>query len=174
MYIVLKLILKTLLGLGVIVCSTKIGILLSKKYVYRLEELDELKNNFEIIENKIKYTYQPLEEIFYEISEISSLEIKKLFNNIAENINKKGAEEAWKDGIKKTELSIKTEDKKILQEFGNLLGKTNKEGQVNQIKFVSTLLERQIDKAKEERKKNEIVYKKLGFILGVSIVIIII
>ena len=31
-----------------------------------------MKNNLQIIENKIKYTYEPLEEIFIDISEISS------------------------------------------------------------------------------------------------------
>ena len=46
-------ILKIILAIGIIICSAKIGILLSQKYRYRLEELDELKNDFKIIENKI-------------------------------------------------------------------------------------------------------------------------
>ena len=54
-------ILKILLGIGIIFCSCKIGILISKKYIYRLDELEEMKNNLQIIENKIKYTYEPLE-----------------------------------------------------------------------------------------------------------------
>lgn len=170
MYITLKMI----LGLAVIICSSRIGILLSKKYVYRLDELDEIKNNFQIIENKIKYTYEPLEEIFLEIGEISSFGVRELFERTAKNIKLKGAEQAWKEEIKNTELSLKKTDKNILREFGNLLGKTNKEGQVNQIKFVNTLLDRQIEKAREEKAKNEIVYKKLGLILGVGIVIILI
>lgn len=170
MYVMLKIV----LGIGVIACSTRIGILLSQKYVYRLEELDELKNNFQIIENKIKYTYSPLQDIFLEISEISNYSIKKLFKGAAENIKEKGAEKAWKDELKKAEMSIKKEDKDILEEFGVLLGKTNKEGQINQIRYVNSLLERQIEKAKKEREKNETIYKKLGLILGVGIVIILI
>ena len=81
---------------------------------------------------------------------------------------------AWKDEIKESDLSLKKEDKNILKEFGNLLGKTNKEGQVNQIQFVNTLLDRQIEKAKEEKSKNETVYKKLGLIFGIGIVIVLI
>ena len=167
-------ILKFILGIGVIICSTRIGILLSKKYVYRLDELDELKNNFHIIENKIKYTYSPLQEIFLEISEISNYSVKKLFKNTADNIKAKGAENAWKDEIGNAEMSLKKEDKDVLKEFGVLLGKTNKEGQINQIKYVNSLLDRQIEKAKQEREKNEVIYKKLGLILGVGIVIILI
>ena len=145
-----------------------------QKYVYRLDELDEMKNNFQIIENKIKYTYEPLEDIFSEIAEISSFSVKEVFLKTSQNIKRKGAEMAWKDEIKESDLSLKKEDKNILKEFGNLLGKTNKEGQVNQIQFVNTLLDRQIEKAKEEKSKNETVYKKLGLIFGIGIVIVLI
>lgn len=170
MYITMKII----LGIAVIACSTQIGILLSKKYVYRLDELDELKNNFQIMENKIKYTYEPLEDIFSEVAEISSFSVRELFMKTARNIKQKGAEKAWKDEIKEADLSLKKEDKNILKEFGNLLGKTNKEGQINQIQFVNTLLDRQIEKAKEDKTKNETVYKKLGLIFGIGIVIVLI
>lgn len=68
----------------------------------------------------------------------------------------------------------KKEDKEALKEFGILLGKTNKEGQINQIKFVSELLERQIEKAEIEKAKNETMYKKLGMIFGIGLVIVLI
>lgn len=166
-------ILKFCLGLGIIFCSCKIGILISKKYILRLEELEEFKNNFQIIENKIKYTYETLEEIFYEIAEISSFNIANFFKDTASNLKKQGTEKAWKNEIKKMDSSLTKEDKEALKEFGTLLGKTNKEGQINQIKYVTELLEIQIEKAKIERDKNETIYKKLGLILGIGLVIII-
>ena len=64
------------LAIGIIVCSMRIGILISKKYVYRLEELDEVKNSLKIIENKIKYTNKPLQEILTELAEITSYGIQ--------------------------------------------------------------------------------------------------
>ena len=76
--------------------------------------------------------------------------------------------------MKKCDLSLKKEDKEALKEFGILLGKTNKEGQINQIKFVSELLERQIEKAEIEKAKNETMYKKLGMIFGLGLVIVLI
>ena len=166
-------ILKFCLGLGIIFCSCKIGILISKKYILRLEELEEFKNNFQIIENKIKYTYETLEEIFCEIAEISSLSIANFFKNTASNLTKEGTEKAWKNEIKRMDSSLTKEDKEALKEFGTLLGKTNKEGQINQIKYVTELLEIQIEKAKTERDKNEKIYRKLGLILGIGLVIII-
>lgn len=168
MYIIIKL----LLAAGIICCSTRIGILISKKYKYRLEELDELKNEFKIIENKIRYTYEPLEDIFKQTAEISNFTIKELFNNAARYIKIDGAQRAWNNAIEETTLNIKKEDKQVLKEFGNLLGKTNKEGQLNQINFQIELLERQIEKAKKDKEKNEVIYQKLGLILGIGISII--
>ena len=43
----------------------------------------------------------------------------------------------------------------MIEEFSTLLGKTNKEGQINQIKYVINLLDIQIEKARIEREKNE-------------------
>lgn len=167
-------ILKLCLGIGIIFCSCQIGILLSKRYVLRLEELEEFKNDFQIIENKIRYTYETLEEIFNEIAEISSFAIGKFFKNVAYNLKKEGTEKAWNNEINKIDsISLTKEDKTALKEFSTLLGKTNKEGQINQIKYVLERLELQIEKAKNEREKNETIYKKLGLILGIGLVIII-
>lgn len=168
MYLILKL----LLACGIIICSTRIGILISKKYKYRLDELDELKSQFKLIENKIKYTYCSLEDIFAQVAEISEHTVKELFLNVAKNIKKDGAQKAWTDAIDVTTLNIKREDKQVLKEFGTLLGKTNKEGQLNQIKYQIELLDRQIEKAKREKEKNENVYQKLGLIFGIGISII--
>ncbi len=170
MYMIVKL----LIGVGIIICSTRIGIIYSKKYLYRLNELDEFKNNFKIIENKIKYTYEPLDQIFIQISEISDYQMSNIYKNVADNIKKEGAENAWKNEIESSKLCLKKEDKDVLKEFSVLLGKTNKEGQINQIKFVNSLLDRQIEKAKSDKEKNEILVKKLGAILGIVLFIVLI
>ena len=167
-------IIKSFLAVCIVLCSLKIGILISKKYKYRLEELDELKNELKIIENKIKYSYQPLEEIFYEMMEISSFQIKSLYKYVANNIKEMGAESAWKDAVLNADLNLNNEDKNVLKQFGILLGKTNKKGQLNKIVFTSELLDRQIAKAVKEQNKNEKMYQKLGLIFGIGIVIVLI
>ena len=106
--------------------------------------------------------------------EISSFQIKSLYKYVANNIKEMGAESAWKDAVLNADLNLNNEDKNVLKQFGTLLGKTNKEGQLNQIVFTSELLERQIDKAVKERNKNEKMYQKLGLIFGIGIVIVLI
>ncbi len=166
--------LKIVLSIFIVICATNIGILISKKYLYRLQELDEIKDCFNIMETKIRFTYEPISEIFREISEVSSPEIKKMFNNIIENIEKLGAKEGWEKGIKEVDMSITKEDKEILKGFGKMLGKTDKDGQLSEINLIISLIDRQIKQAEAERDKNEKFYKKMGLIAGLGIVIILI
>lgn len=51
--------------------STSIGYILSKRFNSRVIELKEFKSALNIMKNKIKFTYKPLDEIFEEISKIA-------------------------------------------------------------------------------------------------------
>ena len=87
-------------------------------------------------------------------------------------MNFKSAGEAWNTAVETDILNINAEDKNILKDLGKLLGKTDLKGQVNQIDLTSSFLDNQIKKAEIEREKNERMYRTLGMILGLGIVII--
>ena len=55
-----------------------------------------------------------------------------------------------------------------------MLGKTDLEGQVSEIKLVQNFLNTQIDIAEKEKQKNEKLYKTLGGVIGLAIVIILV
>ena len=69
-------VLKYFMLLLIFISSSLIGKIISKKYSYRLEELEEIRNILNVFESKIKFTYEPIPEIFQEIS-------NKTKNNIA-------------------------------------------------------------------------------------------
>ena len=48
--------------------TSMIGILISKKYASRVRELKEFKNGLNMFKTKIKFTYEPIPEIFGEIA----------------------------------------------------------------------------------------------------------
>ena len=50
----------------VFISSALIGKYISQKYRYRLEELEEIKNALNIFKSKIKFTYEPIPQIFEE------------------------------------------------------------------------------------------------------------
>ena len=63
----------------ILVFSSMIGRFISKRYVYRLQELEEMKNTLNILKSKIKFTYEPIPNIFEEISKNSSRNIGQIF-----------------------------------------------------------------------------------------------
>ena len=68
----------------ILISSSLIGRFLSKKYVYRLQELEEMRNALNILKTKIKFTYEPIPEIFNEISENMNKNIGSIFKTANE------------------------------------------------------------------------------------------
>ena len=69
------------------------------------------------------------------------------------------------------ELNINDEDRLALSNLSKLLGKTDVTGQLNQIELTTDFLESQIKKAEQQRDKSEKMYRTLGMLIGMAIVI---
>ena len=158
----------------IFVSSTLVGRFISKKYYYRLEELEEFKNALNIFKSKIKFTYEPISEIFCEIINNTSKNVGKVFNLAKDNLENNNAQDAWIDAVKLSENNLTDEDKKVLQMFGKLLGQTDVEGQISQIDITQEMLDKQIQEALILKQKNEKLYNKLGATIGLAIVILLI
>ena len=158
----------------ILVASTLIGKSLSKKYVYRLQELEEIENSLNILKTKIKFTYEPLKEIFRQISQDKSNKIEEIFENMTYKLSFEDVKTSWRDSIQEADISITQEDKDVLKELGKILGQTDADSQVSEIEVTETFLDMQIEKAEENRKKNQKIYKTLGVLVGLFFVIILI
>lgn len=154
-----------------VVCSL-IGKYLSQKYVIRVNELEEMKNALNIFKTKIKFTYQPIPEIFDEIVQVSNQNIGQIFYLAKEKMKSETANIAWEQSIDECENSLITEDKNALKTLSKLLGQTDVDGQISQIEITQKLLESQLKEAQEQKAKNEKLYSKLGTTIGLAIVII--
>ena len=156
----------------ILILTTMVGKYLSKKYVYRLEELEDIKNALNILKSKIKFTYEPIPEIFGEISKTSGKNVSNLFEIAKNKMNDLTANEAWEEAVEESQNNLKKEDKDVLKTLSKLLGQTDVEGQISQIEITENFLETKIQEAMEEKKKNEKLYTRLGTIMGLAIVII--
>lgn len=152
--------------------TSLIGKLLSKKYVYRLEELEEVKNALNILKTKIKFTYEPIPEIFKEISENTNKNVGNIFKTASQKMSDTTANIAWEQAVEETETNLKLQDKKTLKRLSKLLGQTDVEGQISQIEITENFLETQIKEAENEKQKNEKLFTRLGTIMGLAIVIV--
>ncbi len=120
--ILLKYIFLGLILLG----STSIGFLISKKYLNRVNELNCFLKNVNILQNKMKFTQKPLNEIF---EELADLETNKQISNFFEiqnvKIKNKPMAEAWNEAIleSKNSLNLKQDDINLVATLGNVIRK---------------------------------------------------
>ncbi len=152
--------------------SFSIGKLIAGKYINRVKELKEMKSALNIFETKIKFTYESVPEIFEQIGNQMEGNIGSVFKESSKKMKDVSAGEAWIQSIEKTESNLNKEDKEILKKLGKLLGRIDADGQISEIELVSNFLDTQIDIAENERSKNEKMYKTLGGIIGLTLVII--
>ncbi len=156
----------------ILMSSTLIGKYLSKRYLYRLEELEEMNTALNIFKSKVKFTYEPIPQIFEEISKGINKNVGNIFILAKEKMKQENANMAWEEAIKESNTNLKDEDKHILNTLSKLLGQTDSEGQISQIEITQNFLEAQITEAREEKNKNEKLYSRLGTTVGLAIVII--
>ena len=159
---------------SVFLISFLIGNLISKKYILRVKELKDFKNALNIVESKIKFTYEPLPEIFIQTSNLLSKNISEIFMQASKNMKNMNAEKAWNRSLENSTTNLNKEDIENIRNFGKMLGKTDKEGQVSQLELTKTFIEMQIEKAKVEEDKNAKLYRTLGAVVGLAFVIILI
>lgn len=163
---------KYILLVAIFGLSTAIGLAISKTYENRVVELKEFKNILNIMKTKIKFTYEPLAEIFKQIANNNDTNVEKIFGQMANQITYYQTRDVWENCIQDADISINQEDKDILKRLGKLLGQTDVEGQVSEIEVTQNFLNMQIEKAEEDKKKNQKMYKTLGITIGLIFVII--
>jgi stage III sporulation protein AB len=169
--------LKLIASIMIITSSGILGHLIAKEYSKRSGQLKELQILMQIFENEIRFLSSILVNAFEKMYKASKSEVKEFFRDTIKNLECPGgygAQEAWeravRENIKKT--SLNKEDEEILLRFGNILGSTDKDGQISNIRHLISQLKIQEQKAEEMRKKNESMYKKLGLLGGIAIVIV--
>lgn len=165
-------IIKYLILFVILIISSIIGRMLSKKYIYRLAELEEMQNALNVLKNKIRFTYSPIPEVFEEISKMTSKEISKIFKKAKSKMQVTTAGMAWEEAIEESQSYLNKEDKQKLKTLSKLLGKTDTDGQISQIEITENFLQEQVKQATKEKEKNEKLYLKLGTIMGLAIVVI--
>ena len=74
-----------------------------------------------MLKTKIKFTYEPLPDIFNEISANMPKNISELFLNASIKMRKMPATEAWNSSINMTTLNLTREDINIVRDLGKLL-----------------------------------------------------
>ncbi|MFR0823658.1 MAG: hypothetical protein ACLU84_01860 [Clostridia bacterium] len=158
----------------ILLASSYTGILMAGKYTNRVKELKQMKTALNLFETKVKFTYEPIPKIFQDIAGRTQAMTSRIFKTASEKMQEKEAGVAWLEALEAENNIINREDKEILKGLSNLLGKVDLEGQVSEIELVDNFLNTQIEKAEQDSKKNEKMYKTLGVTAGLAIVVVLI
>ena len=147
---------------------------MSKKYSNRLRDLKEMRKALNFFEEKIKFTYEPVPDVFEEISHKVKENIGEIFQNSSKTMENESAGVAWEKAVEEANSNFTKEDKDIIKGLAKMLGKTDIDGQVSEIRLTCKFLDVQIKDAENEKLKNEKLYKTLGATVGLALVIILI
>lgn len=163
----------------VILAASFIGYIYSRDFARRPQDLRTLQGMLQMFENEISFLSNLLTDAFERVSVSSKSEVSCFFKAAVQNLKAKdslSASEAWNKAVKEniSWTALNREDEQILISFGKMLGNSDLEGQVKNIRLTISQLVMQEQKAEESRKKNETVYKTLGVLGGIAIVIVLI
>ena len=131
------------------ILANVIGRILSQKYVYRLNELNEFKNFLNIFKTKIRFTCDTIPDIFQDFSEKTKKNISKIFCLANKKMKYETAGQAWEEAIEETKRR-----REIQQEYNkkhNIIPKTI-------IKQIHDVISNEVeikDKKKEKYSKKE-------------------
>ena len=167
--------LKIVGSLIVFISCSMLGYSHAKTYAKRPQELKVLQTLLQIFENEISFLSNVLTEAFQKVYSCSDSSVKVFFEAAIDNLkNGLCASDAWtkavKDNISKTNLN--SEDESIIISFGKMLGSSDLEGQIKNIRLTINQLKIQEQKAEELRSKNERMFKNLGVLGGLAIIIL--
>lgn len=158
----------------IITVCTYMGFSKSKEFSKRVTSLKNIKNSLNIFKAKIEFTYEPIKDIFEEISKIVYKSEENIFQNFCDNLENRDITIVWNEAIQNTAIGLNQDDKEVLIMLGKMLGKTDKSGQISEIELVNNFLNKQIEEAEEKKAKNEKLYKTLGVVSGLAIAIILV
>ena len=163
---------KIILLISVFSISTILGLAIANRYKERVKELKLVLSILNIIETKIKYTYEPLPQIFEDISTQFKTIIGDIFKIAKNKMKQVSAGDAWEYAIENSKTNMNEEDLSTLKNLNKMLGKTDADGQLSELTLMKNFIEVQIKKAEDEQMKNEKLFKNIGMTVGLALVII--
>lgn len=168
---------KIILSLMIISCTSILGIIYSNSYIERSKFLANMLLTLQMLETEIVYSATPLPELFKKVAKKSKKDIASILLLTAEILDKKEGHlfhDVWKEAVEtKTDKSYLTkEDKNLLVSLGSNLGISDSKDQVKYIRLAMEEIKRNYELSLIDQNKNVRLYRNFGILIGITIVII--
>ncbi|RFU69786.1 stage III sporulation protein SpoAB [Peribacillus saganii] len=170
--------LKLIGAIFILMATTWAGFEAGRNLSRRTRQLRQLKVALQSLESEIMYGHTPLREAALKLAKQHSKPLSLLFESFAEKLSDGGTtvKIAWDDSLEEIWklLSLKQGEFEILSQFGETLGQHNRYHQQQKILLTMSHLEREEQDAAERQGKYEKMFKSLGFLSGLLLIILLI
>jgi stage III sporulation protein AB len=164
-------------ALMILFSASMVGWQISSYYANRPVQLRSLLLALQMLETEIVYGLTPLARAFVKVGRRISPVIGKLFLLAAELLREEqaqSAEEALRLAMERhwPQTALGKQEKDVLTSLGLVLGSSDREDQQKHLRLAVTHLRGLLEEARAEQMKYEKMYKSLGFLGGLLIVIL--
>ncbi|WP_158282146.1 stage III sporulation protein SpoIIIAB [Salipaludibacillus keqinensis] len=159
----------------IIFASAFSGMEFAKRLERRTNLLRHIKVALETLDTEIAFAMMPLAEAFDQVSRQLPPPVREFFYEVALKLKNEetSAFQAWEEVLVKwmEDVDLEEKDIEILRQFGQTLGKQDIQGQRKQIKLTQSYLDHMEKTAIDAQKKYQSMYRSLGLLGGILLVI---
>ena len=162
---------KLLLFLG---CST-LGISRGVQLNQRTICLQNFRRSLEGLTRELTFSLRPLSELLEAAARESKGSVRVFFTACLAAFVQGGQEswaESWRQALEETDLPLKEEDRQMLTEAGDILGRYDAQSQLQGLRGLLSRIEEQISAAREETHRLRRVYVTVGITAGLFCLIV--
>ena len=161
---------KTVGVLMIFVCCTAGGFVLAGREKEKLSECEAFLRLFLYVRNQIQYFLSPTRQIFEEFRDTVLEENGFLPLLRAE---RQGVYQSnWTAALDGCRFTGDNETKNIIREFGEAIGKSNRDMQIASFDYDIKLLTEKTERIRSSLEKNMRLYRAMGFALGAAAAIL--
>lgn len=142
-------------------------------YKKRVEFLRDFQGRLDVLKNEIGFMRGVLSQCLQKAAEYEGAS-KCIFSETIDALEAMEAEEAWNEACEKAlcRLYFSGEEEDAVKSLGRFLGASDTERQIENIEIVKDKISLFLNKAEEEKKKNEPFFKNAAPLAGVGIAIL--
>lgn len=168
---------KLLGALFILLACSGLGMLAGERIAARPKQLQKLRSDLTWLEMDINYAATPLPEALSKLAHFSDEPVRLLWQGMWEAlVSGEGltAEEAWRRSLEhfRLQAALHESDLAVLRDFGAGLGTTNRQEQLKKFKLLQEQLAALQSQAEEARHKMERVYRTMGVLTGIALIIL--
>lgn len=171
--------LKLFLFLIIFSTCTSIGFFYGNKFANRYNNLMYLQQCLKILETEIIYGSTPLPEALTNVYNKGNSKVSFIFEKIKNDLLENKRSQIYESFLSVKDLLyeklvLKKSDIEVFISLGRVLGTSDREDQQKNFILISNQISNLIVEAKAEKDKNEKLYRNLGLITGVGIIILLV